>query len=56
MDVHSAFHVYYTDNDEFDAIEIFGRVKVVICDNTVFPTDVNSIKKTLQGFKLIKNQ
>ncbi len=54
MDVYSAFHVYYTENDEFDAIEIFGRVKVVIGDNTVFPTDVNSIKKIFAGLQIDK--
>ncbi len=38
-------HVFYNMNDECEAVEIFEGVTVDVNGKTIFPTDIESIKK-----------
>ena len=45
MDVYDDFHIYYTKDDAFEAIEIFGRANVNIQGVRVFPGSIGAIKQ-----------
>lgn len=38
-------HVFYNMNDECEAIEIFEGVTIEVNGKTIFPTDIDTIKK-----------
>lgn len=44
-DVYDSFHIYYNADDKFEAIEIFGNVRVLVNDVVVFPGSKENIKK-----------
>jgi len=44
MDAYDDYHVYYTPDGEFEAIEIFGDVTVMVNGKTVFPGNVRELK------------
>ncbi|WP_026528268.1 hypothetical protein [Butyrivibrio sp. VCD2006] len=45
MDSYKDFHVYYSEDGLFEAIEIFGKVKVIVAGYEVFPGKVDNSKK-----------
>lgn len=44
-DDYKEFHVFYTVDDKFEAIEFFGSVKVVLGRSTIFPGKVRKLQK-----------
>lgn len=44
-------HVYYNQNDECEAVEIFDTIKVQISGVTVFPDAVNALKSMLSDIE-----
>ena len=51
MDVYDDFHIYYTKDDAFEAIEIFGKTTVKIEGVKVFPGSVETIKQLITDLK-----
>lgn len=49
MDAYENFHIYYTEDNKFDAIEIFGSIKVLIGSTVVFPGTVDKIISLLES-------
>lgn len=47
MDAYDSFHVFFTKDNKFEAIEIFGNIKVVVNGEKVFPGGVNKAIKAL---------
>ena len=47
-DAYDAFHVFYSVDDKFEAIEFFGNVKVAIGRRVVFPGKVSKIQKLFE--------
>ena len=45
MDAYDAFHVFYSENNEFEAIEIFGRIQIEVRGKTVFPGTVDNLRE-----------
>ena len=37
MDVYDGFHVFYDEQNRFNAVEVFGDYKLVIKGKTIFP-------------------
>ena len=44
-------HVFYNQNDECEAIEIFDESEVQIENVTVFPAEINKLKEMLMDFE-----
>lgn len=51
LDAYEDFHIYYTVDNRFDAIEVFGKVKVFMDGNAVFPGDVSDVTDCYKSFK-----
>lgn len=45
--MYTDYHVYYSADDKFEAIEIFGNVKVNINGHKVFPGNINDLGKII---------
>lgn len=45
MDVYDDFHLFYSKDNEFEAIELFGKIQVVIDGEIVYPGKIDRIKK-----------
>ena len=41
MDVYDSFHVFFTKDNRFEAIEIFGDIKVTVNGERIFPGSVD---------------
>lgn len=50
-DAYDSFHVFYTSDNKFEAIEFFGNVKVLIGKRLVFPGKVSRIQKLFEDFE-----
>lgn len=44
-------HVFYDENNECEAIEIFDEVEVYVNGSLVFPTDFETAKKVIEDFE-----
>lgn len=44
-------HVFYDDNNECEAIEIFDEAEVYVNGLLIFPTDFETAKKAIGGFE-----
>jgi len=44
-DDYGAFHVFYNEKNEFEAIEIFDNVEVLVSGITVFPANIDAVIK-----------
>ncbi len=51
MDAYRDFHVYYSPDNKFEAIEIFGNVKVFVDEKEVFPGEVGKLIKIVPDIK-----
>lgn len=49
IDAYEYCHVYYTADDKFEAIELFGNIRVYVGDEVVFPSDIDHIKLLFKG-------
>ena len=47
MDVYDGFHVFYDEQNRFNAVEVFGDYKIAIRGKTVFPGTITKAKKLL---------
>lgn len=45
MDVYDGFHVFYDEQNRFNAVEVFGDYKLVIKGKTIFPGTITKAKK-----------
>ena len=51
MDVYDDFHIYYDEDDTFEAIEIFGKNTVEIEGVKIFPGNIETIKQLITDLK-----
>lgn len=47
MDAYDDFHIYYTEDNKFDAIEIFGKTEIKMNGTVVYPGKVSDIEGLL---------
>lgn len=47
MDAYDDFHIYYTGDNKFDAIEIFGKIEIKMNGMVVYPGKVSDIESLL---------
>jgi len=52
MDAYDDFHIYYSKDDTFEAIEIFGKFTVKIEGVKVFPGSVETIKQVITDLEV----
>ena len=45
-----SFHVFYDSDDKFEAIEVFGEIKVAVDDIEVFPGTIENLLQSISGF------
>ena len=50
MDAYEDFHVFYSEDDKFEAIEIFGKVKVLVEDEKIFPGEKDAAMSLASDF------
>ena len=48
-DDYGFLHVYYSEDNRVEAVEVFEDVELVYDDNTIFPIQVSKIKEVLPG-------
>lgn len=51
MDAYESFHVFFTEDNKFEAIEIFGDIKVAVNGEKIFPGGVDKAIKALPELK-----
>lgn len=51
MDVYEDYHIYYSGDNTFEAIEIFGRVNIRIGGIKVYPGGVPSLRKIIHDLR-----
>ncbi len=51
MDAYKNFHVYYSPDNKFEAIEIFGNEKVVVDGKEIFPGEVGRLKEVFPSIE-----
>jgi hypothetical protein len=49
------FHVYYSENDKVEAVEIFENVQVILDDKVIFPISISKIKESIPGIEKTDN-
>lgn len=49
IDVYADYHIYYTSDNKFEAIEIFGNVIAMANGIMVFPAEIDAIKNIFPG-------
>lgn len=47
MDAYDDFHIYYTKDNKFDAIEIFGEIEIRMEGTVIYPGKVSDIEGLL---------
>lgn len=50
-DDYSLFHVFYDKDDNFEAVEFFNEVEIMIGNDVIFPAPVEKLKTTEYGFE-----
>ena len=51
MDFYDDYAVYYSENNKMEAIEVFGKTKVIIHGKQVFPGKIEDIKLLFPNLK-----
>lgn len=51
MDAYESFHVFFTKDNKFEAIEIFGDIKVTVNGKKIFPGGVDKAVNALPQLK-----
>ena len=51
MDVYESFHVFYNENDEMEAIELFEGNRLSLDRKTLFPGSIRNAKKLIPDLK-----
>jgi len=50
MDAYDDYHVYYSPQNTFEAIEVFGKVKILVEGEKAFPVTIEEAKEFLGDF------
>ena len=45
-----SFHVFYDKDDKFEAIEVFGDIKVILESDVIFPGKIGNLINCVDGF------
>ena len=53
MDAYDDYHVYFSKDNTFEAVEVFGNIEVVVEGKTIFPGKVDALKETFP--RLVKD-
>lgn len=55
MDAYKEFHIYYDDDDKFEAIELYGNVEVEVMGIQIYPGSKKNILELLDNVHIEEN-